>query len=317
VEKNSTDFALIAPDDLADPRMIQADQLADFTKREAILLGLGESLAACLTRGFAIALELFLGCRDRFTGGLAFGVVGHHGKMKPIRQTVPVRGRAYGPMITLTPKPSSGGKLTLRDLPRVAFEGAIGNAAWALVLIAAVVFAALLNGHVALWLFAVVLLLMLGISGFISTALLRQTEQLRGARDEARQQANDANQRALQLEEQADAEKRELREQLAAASGGQQVVSTRMQSIARQADALASTETGYAYGPDPSQVALLLGLLEGFQGLAPNDDPVLAKLLATWREPLSEHGNAAWNSALQVLKARALSLGAEEALGQR
>jgi hypothetical protein len=301
--------------------VVQSGLLSDFAQRETSGLGIGECLAPRVSHGLGIALELLLRGLHGAAGGVALRVVGHREK-ETIRQIgaeriVPVRGSAYGPIIASAPNKSDEGKLTSKDLPRMAFEGAVGNAAWALVLVAAVVFAALLKGDVPLWLFAVVLLVMLGISAFISTALLRRTEQMRGARDEARQQAADAVQRAIEIEEQADAEKRELREQLAAASGGQQVVSTRMQSIARQADALASTETGYAYGPDPSQVALLLGLLEEFQGLAPNDDPVLAQLLATWREPLSEHGDAAWSSALQVLKARALSLGAEEALGQQ
>jgi hypothetical protein len=139
---------------------------------------------------------------------------------------------------------------------------------------------------------------------------------MQGERDEARAQAAHAIARATEIEERANVDKRELREQLAAATGGQQPVSTRMQSIARQVDALASTETGYAYGPDPSQVALLVGLLEDFERLVPEGDPLVSQLLETWKMPLTEHGDAAWNSALQVLKARAISIGSEEALGQ-
>lgn len=207
-------------------------------------------------------------------------------------------------------------KLALRHLPRLAIEGALGNAAWALFVVAAVVIAALLKGEVAAWIFAVVLVVTLGISALIAAALGRQVERMRGSRDEARTQAADAIQRLVEVEEKGEAEQRELREQLAAASRGEQAVSTRMQSIARQVDALASSETAWATGPDSSQVALLVGLLNEFRGLLPNGDPILDQLLSTWDEPFREHNEAAWKSALNVLKARAVSLGAEEALGQ-
>lgn len=217
----------------------------------------------------------------------------------------------------MTKDPQSGDKRApFRHLPRLALEGAIGNAAWTVLVVVAVAIAAKIQGDVPAWVCGVVLVLGLGFSGFLSSALARDRDQIRGERNEARAQAAQATARASEVEERADKERRELREQLAAATGGQQVVSTRMQSIARQADALGSTETGYAYGPDPSQVALLVGLLEEFKKLTPADDPVLAQLLETWSTPLAEHGDAAWRSALQVLKARALSIGAEEALGQ-
>lgn len=51
---------LFAPDDLPDPRMIEADQLADVSEREPGLLGLGKGCAAGLPRGLAIAFELLL-----------------------------------------------------------------------------------------------------------------------------------------------------------------------------------------------------------------------------------------------------------------
>ena len=44
-------------------------------------------------------------------------------------------------------------------------------------------------------------------------------------------------------------------------------------------------------------------------------DPVVKRLLAVWRDANRGHSVVAWESALQVLKARAISLGAEEALG--
>jgi hypothetical protein len=55
VEENSTAEGLVAPDDLADARMIQADQLADFAERQPVLLRLREGLrracrAALLSR---------------------------------------------------------------------------------------------------------------------------------------------------------------------------------------------------------------------------------------------------------------------------
>jgi hypothetical protein len=219
-------------------------------------------------------------------------------------------------MLMATDPQSSDKKLAFRHFPRLALEGVIGNAAWAVLLVVAVAIAAKLQGDVPVWVCGVVLMLGLGLSGFLSSALARDRDQMRGERNEARTQAAQAVVRANEIEERADREKRELREQLAAATGGQQVVSTRMQSIARQADALASTDTGYAYGPDPSQVALLVGLLEEFKRLVPANDPVLTQLIETWTTPFREHRDAAWNSALQVLKARALSIGAEEALGQ-
>jgi hypothetical protein len=280
---------------------------------------LGEGFASSVSRGLAVAIKLLLSRLHRFAGGGELWVGGHRDE-KTIRRIgveriAPVRGSAYGPVIASAPKKSGEGKLTFKDLLRVAFEGAVGNAAWALVLVAAVVFAALLNGHVALWLFAVVLLVMLGISGFISTALLRRAEQMRGASDEARQQAADAVQRAIEIEEQAGAEKRELREQLAAASGGQEAVSTRMQSVARQVDALAAIPTGRPYGPDKGQIRLLISLLEDFDQKHPND-PVVLGLLGEWSDAEPNTGEASWQAALHVLKARALSLGAEEALGR-
>jgi hypothetical protein len=211
---------------------------------------------------------------------------------------------------------SNDKKLTLRHFPRLALEGAIGNAAWAVFLVAAVAIAALLQGDVPAWVCGVALMLGLGLAGFLSSALTRDRDRMQGERDEARTQAAQAIARASEIEERADREKRELREQLASATGGQQAVSTRMQSIARQADALASTPTGIHGGPAPHQVELLVALIEDFERLAPADDPVANRLLAAWRDSSTGHTDAAWASALQMLKARAVSIGAEEALGQ-
>jgi low affinity Fe/Cu permease len=197
-------------------------------------------------------------------------------------------------------KPATDQKLTPGHLVRLAIEGAVGNAAWALLLLAAVVIAALLKGEVAAWVFAVTLVVALGVFAVISTALLRRVDRMEGARNEARRHSEDANRRAIEVEEHAEAEKRELREQLAAATGGQQAVSTRMQSIARQVDALASSETGYAYGPDESQVALLVGLLEDLSQQAREGDPIVTRLLDTWKGSFEEHSDASWQSALQV-----------------
>jgi len=76
VEKIST-LGLFAPDDLADPRVIEADKLADVSQREPSLLRLRECLAPSVPRGLAVALKLLLGRFDRFTGGFALGVGGH------------------------------------------------------------------------------------------------------------------------------------------------------------------------------------------------------------------------------------------------
>src|SRR5436305_653180 len=67
----------IASDDLADAGVVEADQLADLTQREAVLLGFRESFAPCLTGRLAVALELPLGCLHGFGGTLSLGVVRH------------------------------------------------------------------------------------------------------------------------------------------------------------------------------------------------------------------------------------------------
>src|SRR4051794_183415 len=56
-------------------------------------------------------------------------------------------------------------------------------------------------------------LVLLGVSASISTALMRHTERALGERDEAQRQAAADRRRALEIENQADVEKRELREQ--------------------------------------------------------------------------------------------------------
>jgi hypothetical protein len=89
-----------------------------------------------------------------------------------------------------------------------------------------------------------------------------------------------------------------------------------MQSIARQADALASTPVS-DFGPTDTQEDLLVALVEEFERIAPEGDPFAMKLLAAWRDSGQGHMNTEWDSALGMLKARAISLGAEEALGQR
>jgi hypothetical protein len=137
---------------------------------------------------------------------------------------------------------------------------------------------------------------------------------MRGERDEARVQAAEAIARAGEIEERADREKRELREQLASATGGQQAVSTRMQSIARQADALAKAPI--EYGPSENEIHLLVALVEDFARIAPPNDPLARRLLDAWRDSDEGHSHSEWLSALQMLRARAISIGTEEALGQ-
>jgi hypothetical protein len=68
VEKISTPLKLFAPDDLADPRVIQAHQLADFTERESGFLGSGKCLAPRLPCRLIVALELFLSRLNRVAG---------------------------------------------------------------------------------------------------------------------------------------------------------------------------------------------------------------------------------------------------------
>lgn len=200
-----------------------------------------------------------------------------------------------------------------RDL---ALQGIVGGAAWWLVGAVAVVVAGFLKGSVPAGPAIIVFLVVLGASASISTALMRRSERMQGERDEARRQAAADRTRAVEIQNQTDVEKRELREQLAAATGGQQAVSTRMQSIARQAEALAATPTAETYGPSSNQVDLFVALVEDFTRLVSDDDPVATRLLAAWRDSSSGHTDGAWTSALEMLKARAISLGVEESLGQ-
>lgn len=203
----------------------------------------------------------------------------------------------------------------MKRLSRTALDGFIGNLVWALLLIVVIAIAPFLEGSVPAWLFTVVLVPALGLSAFIGSAATRRAERMRGARDEARRHESEAMERASEAAEKLGAENRELREQLVAASGGQQAVSTRMQSIARQVEALASGPTGGPYGPSDGQVKLLIALLEDLEQKFPDNDPVVAGLLVSWRDSDDDQGDADWVSTLHVLKARAVSLGAEEALG--
>lgn len=57
--------------------MIETNQRADVSKREAVPLRLGEGFAPGLSGGLAVALELALGCLHGFAGRFALGVVGH------------------------------------------------------------------------------------------------------------------------------------------------------------------------------------------------------------------------------------------------
>ena len=206
---------------------------------------------------------------------------------------------------------------SIKRLARVAGEGVVGNAAWAVVILVVLIGAPFLKGDVPVWLFLVVLVLVSATTAFIASAGVARAERMRGARDEARKHESDALRQAEEIAEKSEAEVRELREQLVAAAGGQQAVSTRMQSIARQVDALMSTSTGELYGPSRNQVGLLVSLLKDFEAIAPDGDPVAAQLLALWRDSRTGHDDSSWDSSLQMLKARALSIGAEEALGQQ
>jgi hypothetical protein len=72
---------LVAPDDLADPRAIQADKLANVPERKPFFLSLGEGFAPSLTRRLAVALKLLLSHLHSFAGGFALGVVGHRRRL--------------------------------------------------------------------------------------------------------------------------------------------------------------------------------------------------------------------------------------------
>lgn len=198
----------------------------------------------------------------------------------------------------------------------LVLQGIVGGAAWWLVGAAAVIVGGFLKGTIPAGPGVMIFFLVLGLSASISTALSRRAERALAERDGAVRQAAAERKRAQESEEKAGVEKRELREQLATATEGKQAISTRMQSVVRQVEALASTATGYAGGPNESQVDLFVGLIEDFARIAPENDPLARKLMEVWKEPLQDHGDADWYSALHVLKARAISLGAEEALGQ-
>lgn len=74
--------SLIAPNDLPDPRVIQADQLANLAKGQPVLLCLRERFAPSLPRSLAVALKPALSSFDRSSGGLALGVVRHRSERK-------------------------------------------------------------------------------------------------------------------------------------------------------------------------------------------------------------------------------------------
>ncbi len=220
------------------------------------------------------------------------------------------------PNVTDDRQPATDSKSLARRLAQSALDGVVGNATWGLFALGVVVAGAFVHGTVPAWLFAAVVVVAFAVPAFIGSASNGQMERMRGALDEARRHESEATRRAVEIEEKAEAEKRELREQLAAVSGGQQAVSTRMQSIARQAEALSSTSIG-DYGPTDTQADLLVALVEDLERIAPGGDPVVTRLLAAWRNSSQSHSTAEWNSALGLLKARAISIGAEEALGQQ
>jgi len=158
------------------------------------------------------------------------------------------------------------------------------------------------------------LVLVAAVGAVLASASSRHAARLQGERDEARLHEARASERLAQVENAADREKRELREQLANATRGQAVVSTRMQSLARQVMALRETPTS-GYGPGDNQVEILVALLEDFQSMT-GGDALADRLLAKWRDQTAGHTDDAWLSALKVLEARAVSKGTEEALGQ-
>ena len=73
-------LGLVAPDDLADPRAIQADKLANVSQRESFLLRLGECLAPRFPRSLHISLKPRLGIADCLAGLL--GGVHSHGRRR-------------------------------------------------------------------------------------------------------------------------------------------------------------------------------------------------------------------------------------------
>lgn len=92
-----------------------------------------------------------------------------------------------------------------RDL---ALQGIVGGAAWWLVGAVAVVVAGFLKGTIPAGPAIIVFLVVLGVSASISTALMRRADRAEGERDEAQRQAAADRARALEIENQADVDKR-------------------------------------------------------------------------------------------------------------
>jgi hypothetical protein len=66
----------VAPDDLPDPRAIQANRSADISERKPFSLSLGEGFTPSLTRRFAVELELLLSRLHGSAGSFTLGSSG-------------------------------------------------------------------------------------------------------------------------------------------------------------------------------------------------------------------------------------------------
>ena len=221
-----------------------------------------------------------------------------------------VGGRRYAPRMGTDERPNS----RAYRLGAAARDGIVGNAAWGVVVLLGLAAAAVARGSVPAWLMLVSLLVVATFGALVVSSATRRAGRVEGERDEARLHEARSSERLARIEEAAERDKRELREQLAQATRGQAVVSTRMQSLARQIVALSETPVGYSNAPSENQIEILVALLEDFRAMT-GGDPLVDRLLGTWRDQTLGRSDSAWFSALKVLEARALSKGTEEALG--
>lgn len=204
-----------------------------------------------------------------------------------------------------------------------AWKGIVGNAAWGLLVLIAIGGAAFLKGTVPVVIFLIAVILAVAFGGFVAAAAERRAIRLEAERDEARKrveestvelqrQHKDAADRLTQVRTNSEQAIRELREQVATATGGQSAISIRWQGIIRQLGALAQSGGGNA-PPSDDQRALLVALADDFNEEAGGNDALAARIAIRWSEDGTESDFLA---ALNVLQARAVSLGTQEALMQ-
>lgn len=217
---------------------------------------------------------------------------------------------------------------------RAARDGVIGNLAWALLVIVAVIAAPFLKGKVPTALFLVALVLGVAFGGFVAATANRRATRLEAERNEARNRLDEAIVELARRREEAAAELaryqaeaadrlsrargeseqtiRALREQVASATGGQAPISMRWQSLIRQLAALRDG-LGSSDVPGQEQRNLLVAVADDFNRQAGGDDAVAAGVATRWREG-GELSRSAFLASAQVLQARAEGIGTQEAL---